>query len=106
LVEFLDGYSRFVLSWRVSDSLEAGLCVEAFEEALSLRQPEILNSDQGVPFTSSAFTSRLEDRDVATSMDGRGCVLDNVLVVRFWRTVKHEERCLAPNLSIRRVNQV
>jgi putative transposase len=91
LVAILDWYSRFVVSWRLSNSLEGGFCVEALEEALSWQRPEIFNSDQGVQFTSHAFTSVLEDTGVAISMDGRGRVFDNIFVERLWRTVKYED---------------
>ena len=91
LVAILDWYSRFVLAWRLSNTLEGSFCVEALEEALSWRRPEIFNSDQGVQFTSREFTSRLEDRGVAISMDGRGRVFDNIFIERLWRTVKYED---------------
>lgn len=91
LVAILDWYSRFVLSWRLSNSLESSFCVEALEEALSWQRPEIFNSDQGVQFTSCAFTSVLEEVGVAISMDGRGRVFDNIFVERLWRTVKYED---------------
>jgi putative transposase len=91
LVVILDWYSRYVLSWRVSNSLEGSFCIEALEEALAWQCPEIFNSDQGVQFTSKGFTSRLEDRGVAISMDGRGRVFDNIFIERFWRTVKYED---------------
>lgn len=91
LVAIMDWFSRFVLSWRLSNSLEATFCLEALEAALDVRQPEIFNSDQGVQFTSEAFTSRLERQGVAVSMDGRGRALDNVFIERLWRSVKHED---------------
>ncbi len=91
LTAVMDWYSRYVLSWRLSNSLEGTFCVEALEEALARGQPEIFNTDQGVQFTSVAFTSCLELRGVAISMDGRGRALDNVFVERLWRTVKYEE---------------
>ncbi len=78
LVAVLDWFSRYVLSWRLSNSLETTFCVEALEEALAGRRPEIFNTDQGVQFTSEAFTSRLQSQGVAISMDGRGRALDNV----------------------------
>jgi putative transposase len=90
LTAIMDWYSRYVISWRLSNSLDASFCIEALEEALSWQQPEIFNSDQGVQFTSQAFTSRLEDRGVAISMDGRGRVFDNIFIERLWRTVKYE----------------
>lgn len=91
LTAVIDWYSRYVLSWRLSNSLEGTFCVEALEEALTRGQPQIFNTDQGVQFTSLAFTSRLESAGVAISMDGRGRALDNVFVERLWRTVKYEE---------------
>lgn len=91
LTAILDWYSRYVLAWRLSNSLESSFCIEALEEALAGGQPEIFNTDQGVQFTSVAFTSCLESRGVAISMDGRGRALDNVFVERLWRTVKYEE---------------
>lgn len=91
LMAIMDWYSRFVIEWRLSNSLEGSFCVEALEEALAWQQPEIFNSDQGVQFTSQAFTSRLEERGVAISMDGRGRVFDNIFIERLWRTVKYED---------------
>ncbi len=91
LVAILDWYSRYVISWRLSNSLEVSFCVEVLEEALSWQRPEIFNSDQGVQFTSQVFTSRLEERAVAISMDGRGRVFDNIFIERLWRTVKYED---------------
>jgi putative transposase len=91
LTAVIDWYSRNVLSWRLSNSLEGTFCIEALEEALARGRPEIFNTDQGVQFTSAAFTSCLQMRGVAISMDGRGRALDNVFVERLWRTVKYEE---------------
>ena len=91
LVAILDWYSRYVVTWRLSNSLDEVFCVEALEEALSWGRPEIFNTDQGVQFTSRAFTGKLEEAGVAISMDGRGRALDNVFVERLWRTVKYEE---------------
>ena len=91
LVAVLDWYSRYVLSWRLSNTLEGSFCVEALEAALTGGRPEIFNSDQGSQFTARAFTSRLEACGVAISMDGRGRALDNVFIERLWRTVKYEE---------------
>ena len=91
LVAILDWHSRYVLSWRLSNSMEESFCIEALEEALAWQCPEIFNSDQGVQFTSKSFTSRLEDRRVAISMDGRGRVFDNIFIERLWRTVKYED---------------
>jgi putative transposase len=91
LTAILDWYSRYVLAWRLSNSLDVEFCLEALEEALGQAHPEIFNSDQGVQFTSREFTGRLESAAVAISMDGRGRALDNVFVERLWRSVKYEE---------------
>lgn len=90
LVAVIDWHSRYVLSWRLSNSLEGSFCMEALEAALELGRPEIFNTDQGVQFTSRAFTGRLEQAKVSISMDGRGRALDNVFVERLWWSVKHE----------------
>lgn len=91
LTAIIDWYSRYVLTWRLSNRLEGTFCVEALEEALADGRPEIFNTDQGSQFTSKEFTSRLLDRAVAVSMDGRGRALDNAFIERLWRTVKYEE---------------
>ena len=91
LVAVLDWYSRYVLAWRLSNTLTGTFCLEALEEALAQGQPEIFNTDQGAQFTAAAFTGRLETAGVAISMDGRGRALDNVFVERLWRSVKYEE---------------
>jgi len=92
LVAVIDWYSRKVLSWRLSNTLDAGFCVECLEEALSgAVAPEIFNTDQGSQFTSEAFTGRLKRQAVLISMDGRGRALDNIFVERRWRTVKYED---------------
>lgn len=92
LTAVLDWFSRYVLSWRLSNTLDSLFCLEALEEALAGHdRPEIFNSDQGVQFTSTAFTGRLEREGISISMDGRGRALDNVFVERLWRTVKYEE---------------
>jgi len=90
LVAILDWCSRYVVAWRLSNSLEGSFCHECLDEALGRGQPEIFNTDQGVQFTSEAFTSRLHEHGIAISMDGRGRALDNVFVERLWRTVKQE----------------
>jgi putative transposase len=91
LVAVLDWFSRYVLSWRLSNTLEGSFCLEALEVALSGARPEIFNSDQGSQFTCLVFAGRLERSGVAISMDGRGRALDNVFVERLWRSVKYEE---------------
>jgi len=91
LVAVMDWYSRYVLSWRVSNTLETTFCLEALDEALErYATPEIFNTDQGSQFTSEAFTGRLEEARIAISMDGRRRALDNVFVERLWRSVKYE----------------
>lgn len=92
LVAVMDWASRRVLSWRLSNTLDAAFCVEALEEALERYDtPEVFNSDQGSQFTCEGFTNVLADHGVAISMDGRGRWLDNVFIERLWRSVKHEE---------------
>jgi putative transposase len=92
LVAIMDWYSRRVLSWRVSNTLDTSFCVEALEEALDrFGQPEIFNTDQGSQFTAEDFTTPLRDRGIAISMDGKGRCLDNVFVERLWRSLKYEE---------------
>jgi putative transposase len=90
LTAVIDWYSRYVLSWRLCNSLEGAFCVEALEDALQRGRPEIFNTDQGSQYTAAAFTGRLERAGVAISMDGRGRALDNVFVERLWRSVKYE----------------
>jgi putative transposase len=91
LAAVMDWYSRRVLSWELSDSLEGEFCISALREALTKARPEIFNTDQGTQFTSEAFTKVLEGREIAVSMDGRGRVFDNIFSERLWRTVKYEE---------------
>ena len=91
LVAVMDWFSRYVLSWRLSNSMDVDFCVEALEEALSNGRPEIFNTDQGSQFTSREFTETLKSKDVAISMDGKGRAIDNVMIERLWRTVKYEE---------------
>lgn len=92
LVAMMDWYSRRVLSWRISNSMEAEFCVDCLEEALRKNgKPEVFNSDQGSQFTSDAFIGVLKREGIAISMDGRGRVFDNIFVERLWRNVKHED---------------
>lgn len=91
LVAVLDWFSRYVVSWRVSVTLDAAFCLEALEAALRRWTPDIFNTDQGSQFTSDDFTGRLTAADVRISMDGRGRAFDNIFVERLWRTVKYEE---------------
>ncbi|HLC15939.1 MAG TPA: IS3 family transposase [Thermodesulfovibrionia bacterium] len=91
LVAIIDWYSRYVLSWKLSNTMDVGFCLDALEEALKLGKPTIFNSDQGSQFTSLEFTGRLEAEEIAISMDGRGRALDNIFVERLWRSVKYED---------------
>ena len=91
LVAVLDWYSRYVLAWELSPTLETEFCVAALEQALAEGCPEIFNTDQGAQFTSEAFTGRLRRAGIRISMDGRGRALDNVFTERLWRSVKYEE---------------
>jgi putative transposase len=91
LTAVIDWYSRYVLSWRLSNTMDVGFCLEALDEALQRGRPEIFNTDQGSQFTSREYTGRLEAAGVAVSRDGRGRALDNVFVERLWRSVKYED---------------
>jgi putative transposase len=92
LVAVIDWYSRRVLSWRISNSMDASFCVDCLEDALRVHgKPEVFNSDQGSQFTSNAFTGVLKREGIAISMDGRGRALDNIFVERLWRSVKYED---------------
>jgi putative transposase len=91
LVAIIDWWSRYVLAWQLSNTLDSPFCLAALERALVQGCPEIFNTDQGVQFTSLAFISRLERAGIAISMDGRGRALDNIFVERLWRTVKYED---------------
>jgi putative transposase len=91
LAAVIDWHSRYVIAWRLSNTLDGSFCLEMLDEALSLGRPEVFNTDQGVQFTAEAFTSRLLSAGVKVSMDGKGRCLDNVFVERLWRTVKYED---------------
>jgi putative transposase len=91
LTAVMDWHSRYVLSWRLSNTLDVEFCLEALDEALGQGCPEVFNTDQGVQFTSASYTGRLETAGAKVSMDGKGRCLDNVFVERLWRTVKYEE---------------
>ena len=91
LVAIIDVYSRYVLSWRLSNTLDTDFCIEALEEALKKGTPEIFNTDQGTQFTGEAFTGILKSHGVRISMDGKGSYNDNLFIERLWRTVKYEE---------------
>ena len=91
LAAVIDWYSRYVVAWRLSNTLDGSFCLEMLEEALRGGRPEVFNTDQGVQFTAAAFVGCLERAGVAVSMDGRGRALDNVFVERLWRSVKYED---------------
>ena len=91
LVAIMDWYSRYVVAWELSLTLEANFCLMALNRALTSVAPEIFNTDQGSQFTSEAFTGKLEDAGIRISMDGRGRTFDNIMIERLWRSVKYEE---------------
>jgi len=91
LTAVIDWYSRYVLSWQLSNTLEGRFCLEALDEALATGRPEIFNTDLGSQFTAREYTDRLEEAGIAVSRDGRGRALDNVFVERLWRSVKYED---------------
>lgn len=91
LAATIDWYSRYVIAWRLSNTLDGSFCLDMLEEALGAGKPEVFNTDQGVQFTAQAWTGRLESAGVAVSMDGKGRCLDNVFVERLWRSVKYED---------------
>ena len=100
LVAVIDWFSRFVLSWSLSLTMEVEFCVEALKRALRRGLPEIFNSDQGSQFTSEKFTGVLAERQIAISMDGRGRCMDNIFVERLWRSLKYEEVYLKDYASV------
>lgn len=91
LVAIMDWFSRCVLSWHLSNSLEVGFCLEALERALQSSRPEIFNTDQGSQFTSADFLGMLKGAGIRISLDGRGRAFDNIMIERLWRSVKYEE---------------
>jgi putative transposase len=91
LVAIIDWYSRYVLSWELSNTIDSFFCVTALQEALEISRPDIFNSDQGAQFTSNKFLRILLDQDIKISMDSKGRALDNIFVERLWRTVKYED---------------
>jgi putative transposase len=100
LVAVMDWYSRFVLSWSLSLSMEIDFCIEALGSALRRGRPEIFNSDQGAQFTSEKFTAELAAKEIAISMDGRGRCMDNIFIERLWRSLKYEEVYLKDYASV------
>jgi putative transposase len=100
LAAIMDWFSRYVLSWEISVTLESEFCIEALKEALSFGKPQIFNTDQGSQFTSTEFTKILQDASVQISMDGKGRAFDNIFSERLWRTVKYEEVYLRDYQSV------
>jgi putative transposase len=100
LAAVMDWFSRFVLSWSLSLTMEVEFCVEALKRALRRGRPEIFNSDQGSQFTSEKFTGELAGRQITISMDGRGRCMDNIFVERLWRSLKYEEVYLKDYASV------
>ena len=101
LVAIIDWYSRRVLAWRLSNTLETDFCIEALRDALTrFGRPTIFNTDQGSQFTAGDFTRALRDREIKISMDGKGRYLDNIFVERLWRSLKYEEIYLHPYDSL------
>jgi putative transposase len=100
LVAVIDWYSRYVLSWELSNTMDMTFCLSALEKALAQNTPKIFNSAQGSQFTSTAFTGRLEKEGILVSQDGRGRALDNIFVERLWRSVKYEEVYLKGYTSV------
>lgn len=105
LVAIIDWYSRYVLAWRLSNTLDTPFCLEALDSALVTAQPCIFNTDQGGQFTSSDFTERLLSKQILISMDGRGRALDNVFVERLWRSVKYEDIYLRDYTAVPELEQ-
>src|ERR1700687_2015350 len=105
LAAIIDWFSRYVLAWRLSNTLDGSFCLEMLDEALRRGRPEVFNTDQGVQFTAQAWTGRLESAGVAVSMDGRGRCLGNVFVERLWRSVKYEDIYLRGYDAVAEVEQ-
>lgn len=101
LVAIMDLFSRYVLSWEVSTTLETEFCLSALNRALGVAKPEIINSDQGVQFTSDDYTGRLQSAGIQISRDGKGRAFDNIFVERLWRSVKYEEVYLKDYTTVR-----
>lgn len=91
LIAIMDWYSRYVISWNLSVTMDVDFCIESLERALQIAVPEIFNSDQGPQYTCKDFTENLLEKTVKISMDGRGRVFDNIFVERLWRSLKYEE---------------
>lgn len=101
LVALIDVYSRYIVGWSLSNTLETGFCIEALKSGLAFASPEIINSDQGCQFTSDEWVKFLQDNDIQISMTGKGRCIDNVFIERFWRNIKREEFYLHDYASIK-----
>lgn len=101
LTVVMDWYSRFILSYEISTTMDNSFCIDALNTALRISKPKIFNSDQGSQFTSTGFTDVLKDHDIKISMDGRGRVFDNIFIERFWRSLKYEEVYLKEYTSVK-----
>ena len=106
LTAVIDWHSRYVLSWRLSNTLEGQFCLEALDELLAMGRPEIFNIDLGSQLTAQEYTGRLEEAGIAVSRDGRGRVLDNVFVERLWRSVKYEGICITPYEQVQELTRL
>lgn len=100
LVAIMDWFSRYIVAWRLSNTLEGYFCLDALHAALQHGQPEIFNTDQGTQFTATAFTSTVEAAGIRMSMDGRGRAFDNIFVERLWRTIKYEHLYLMDSTTV------
>ena len=105
LVALIDVHSRYIISWRLSNTMDTHFCLEMLEEALSQACPEILNTDQGSQFTSHDWITRVKGAGILVSMDGKGRWVDNVIIERFWRTLKHEHVLLHSFEDLRQAHQ-
>ena len=91
LTAVMDWHSRYILSWKLSNTMDTDFCLDSLNEALEINKPLIFNTDQGSQYTSDDFTSRLIEQNIQISMDGKGCYIDNILIERFWRSIKYED---------------
>ncbi len=105
LVVIIDWFSRYVLAWRLSNTLDGYFCLQALHDALQYGQPAIFNTDQGAQFTALAFTNTLEAVGIRVSMDGRGRVFDTIFVERLWRTIKYEHLYVMDYVTVPELEQ-
>ena len=105
LTAIIDWYTRYILAWKLSNTLDVGFCLEALREALNKGTPKIFNSDQGVQYTCGEFVDVLDSKGITISMDGKGRAFDNIFIERLWRTIKYEEVCIKRYLDGREAQQ-